>query len=254
MSMTDEISDRFSRTALLLGENAVKELTEKRVLIVGIGGVGGHAAEAIARCGIGRITLVDGDMVEPSNCNRQIIALSTTLGRPKAEVMAERCREIDPHGEFTPKTDFLRNETDIAVLLDNGFDFVVDAIDDVPVKTELVRQLVTRGIPFVSAMGAGGKTDPSAVRRADIAKTFGCPLARIMRKNLKALGIVKGVPTVFSPEPPLRTFTGRAIGSISYMPAIFGLQCAAEAIAVLSGFSPKTSATDLKSGRNEGIL
>ena len=250
----NEIDGRFSRTALLLGEENTRNLAAKRVLIVGIGGVGGHAAEAIARCGVSRITLVDGDTVEPSNCNRQIIALASALGRPKALVMAERCREINPRGEFTADVRFLRNAEEIAALLEQPFDFAVDAIDDVPVKTELIRQLVEKRIPFVSAMGAGGKLDAGAVRKADISKTFGCPLARVMRKNLKALGIVRGVPTVFSPEPPRRSFTDRKIGSISYMPAIFGNVCAAEAIRSLGGFSEKSPAPDLKNPDSGSIL
>lgn len=250
----NEIDERFSRTALLLGEENTRNLAAKRVLIVGVGGVGGHAAEAIVRCGVGRVTLVDGDTVEPSNCNRQIIALSSALGRPKALVMAERCREIDPRGEFVAEARFLRSAEEIAALLERPFDFVVDAIDDVPVKTELIRQLVEKDIPFVSAMGAGGKLDPSAVRQADISKTCGCPLARVTRKNLKALGIVRDVPVVFSPEPPRRSFTDRKIGSISYMPAIFGNLCAAEAIRSLGGFSEKSAVPDLKNPDSGGIL
>lgn len=226
-------SEIFSRTALLLGESAVENLAGKKVLVAGVGGVGGHAAENIARCGVGHLTLVDGDCIDVSNLNRQIIALASTVKQPKAPVLAARCREINPAGEFTAENRFLKTADEIDELLNRGFDFVVDAIDDVPVKTELIRQLKEKKIPFISAMGAGGKTDPSQVKIADISKTSGCPLARVMRSRLKEAGITKGVKCVFSPEIPRRTFTGRKIGSISYMPAICGCFCAAEAIKVL---------------------
>jgi len=227
-------ADRFSRTALILGDDTLQKLKTKRVLVVGVGGVGGHAAENIARCGIGHLTLVDGDAIDISNCNRQIIALGATVGMPKAAVLAARCRDINPEGEFTILPQFLKTPEDIAGLLQNGFDFAVDAIDDVPVKVELIRQLKTLDIPFISAMGAGGKLDPSQVRIADISKTYGCPLARDMRGKLKETGITKGVKTVFSPEIPQRSFTGKKIGSISYLPAVCGCFCAAEAIKELS--------------------
>ena len=250
----DAGEERFSRTELLLGRETTARLRRQRALVVGVGGVGGHAAEAIARCGVGRLTLVDGDTVDITNCNRQIIATTGTLGMNKVEALAARCREIDPAGEFVAVHRFLREAAEIAALLDNRFDFVIDAIDDVPVKTELIRQLVERGMPFISAMGAGGKLDPAAVRKADISKTYGCPLARVMRKNLKLLGINRGVPVIFSPEPPRRSFTGRQIGSISYMPAVFGNFCAAEAIRTLCGFSEKFPADNLKNAATESML
>lgn len=225
---------RFSRTALLCGEEALRTMAEAKILIVGLGGVGGHAAENLVRAGIGHLTLLDGDTVELSNCNRQIIALSDTVGRSKAEVLAERCRQIDPDGGFIPVNRFLRTPEEISRLLETPFDYVIDAIDDVPVKIELIRQLKLRRIPFVSAMGAGGKTDPSRVTVADISRTSGCPLAKTVRKKLKELGI-RQVRCVFSPETPKRSFEHKKIGSISYMAAIFGCFCAAEAIRVLTG-------------------
>jgi tRNA A37 threonylcarbamoyladenosine dehydratase len=230
----DQIPERFSRTALIFGENITSTLFDKKVLVVGVGGVGGHAAENIARCGVGNMILVDGDSVDISNCNRQIIALDSTVGQPKAEVLAARCREINPQGQFTAAVKFLKTPEDIAYLLDQKFDFVVDAIDDVPAKTELIRQLKQYHIPFVSAMGAGGKLDPSQIQIADISKTYGCPLARVMRGKLKEIGIAKGVKTVFSPEIPKQSFTGKKIGSISYIPAICGCFCAAESIKELT--------------------
>ncbi|MBQ4329411.1 MAG: tRNA threonylcarbamoyladenosine dehydratase [Lentisphaeria bacterium] len=231
--MEQSTEERFSRTALLLGDDAEK-LRNKRVLIVGVGGVGGHAAENIVRSGVSHITLVDGDKVDITNCNRQIIAVSSTIGKPKAEVAAARFKEINPSGIFVAINSFLKSAEDISELLEKGFDFVVDAIDDVPVKTELIRQLKEKNIPFISSMGAGGKIDPSQIAFADISKTHGCPLARIMREKLKELKIYKGVQTVFSPELPQRSFEHKKIGSISYIPAIFGCFCAAAAIRKLT--------------------
>ena len=234
----DNINEKFSRTFLLLNEKAEK-LHEKKVLIIGVGGVGGYAMENIIRAGIGSLTLIDGDMVDITNCNRQIIALDGTIGKPKVEVAAERCRMINPSGRIIARNCFLKTAEDISSLLDEGFDFVIDAIDDVPVKVELIRQLKEKNIPFISSMGAGGKVDPSQIRLGDISKTYGCPLARIMRSKLKEHRISKGVLTVFSPELPQRSFEHKKIGSISYIPAIFGCFCAAAAISYLSGINLK---------------
>ena len=151
----NKIPERFSRTVELLGE-AARQLADKKVLIIGVGGVGGHAAENIVRAGVGNVTLIDGDRVDISNCNRQIIALDSTVGIPKTEVLAARCRDINPDGSFTAINRFISSPEEISSLLDEGFDFVVDAIDDVPVKVELIRQLKERYIPFISSMGAGG--------------------------------------------------------------------------------------------------
>lgn len=229
LTMTEPF-ERFSRTDLLFGSDASSILAVKRVLVVGVGGVGGYAAENIARSGVGTVDLLDGDTVDISNCNRQIIALTSTIGEAKAQVLAARCQEINPDGTFNAFNTFLRTPEDITLILQNNYDFVVDAIDDVPVKVELIRQLKHSGIPFVSAMGAGGKIDPAQVKIADLSKTCGCPLARVMRGKLKSLGISKGVLTVYSPELPQRSFSEKKIGSISYMPAIFGCFCAAAAI------------------------
>lgn len=227
----NKFSERFSRTHLLLQNcKAANDLQNKKVLIVGVGGVGGHAAENIARAGIGHLVLVDGDNVDITNCNRQIIASDSTVGAPKVNVLANRLSDINPQGKFVPMIKFLKTPEDITALLKEHFDFAIDAIDDVPVKTELICQLKNYGIPFVSAMGAGGKLDPEQVAVADICKTHGCPLARIMRSKLKERGIRNGVNTIFSPEIPIRSFENKTIGSISYMPAVFGCFCAAETI------------------------
>ena len=230
----NNFSDRFSRTALLLGEDTIRDFTDKKVLIVGVGGVGGHAAENIVRSGIGHITLVDGDLTDISNCNRQIIALDSTIGKFKAEVLKSRCLDINPSATIIPICRFLKSPEDISGILDPGFDFVIDAIDDVPVKVELIRQLKRRKTAFISSMGAGGKLDPGQVVIDDISKSRGCPLARIMRNKMKELRLQK-IPCVYSPEVPVRSFENKKIGSISYMPAVFGCFCAAAAIRHLAG-------------------
>ncbi len=230
MNTNDE---RFSRTELLLGEDSTKILKNAKVLVIGVGGVGGYAVENIARAGVGHLTMIDGDNVDISNCNRQIIALNNTIGSPKAELFSQRCRDINPQGNFISEVRFLHTKQDISELLDRGFDFVVDAIDDVPVKVELLCQLKKRKIPFISAMGAGGKIDPSGISITDISKTHSCPLARVIRTKLKTLGITKGIKVVFSPEMPKRSFENKRIGSISYLPSIFGCFCAYEAISSL---------------------
>jgi tRNA A37 threonylcarbamoyladenosine dehydratase len=216
--------------SLLLGEDVTGNLTNKKVLVVGVGGVGGYAAENIARAGIGNMYLLDGDKVDITNCNRQIIALSSTVNHAKAEVSAQRCREINPSGNFIALEMFLKTPEDISRILDENFDFVIDAIDDVQVKLELIRQLKERNIPFITSMGAGGKLDPSQIMLADISKTYGCPLARVIRSKLKKMNIYKGVPVVFSPEQPSHSFESKKIGSISYIPAVFGCFCASAAI------------------------
>ena len=232
--MFNATDERFSRTGLLLGENA-DLLYQAKVLIVGIGGVGGYAVENIVRSGVGNVTVVDGDNIDITNSNRQIIALTNDIGRPKADVWLERCQQINPNGNFTAINKFLKTPEDISELLCDTPDFVIDAIDDVPAKVELIRQLKEKNIPFISSMGAGGKLDPSGVTLADISKTHGCPLARVMRGKLKEHRITKGVLTVFSPELPRRNFEYKKIGSISYLPAIFGCFCAAAAISHLTG-------------------
>lgn len=236
--MFDKIDERFSRTGLLLGEKTAA-LCRSKVLIVGVGGVGGYAVENIVRSGIANVTIIDGDNIDITNCNRQIIALNDDIGRPKTDVWKERCQQINPDGNFTAINKFLKTPEDISEILHVNWDFVIDAIDDVPVKVELIRQLKEKNIPFVSSMGAGGKIDPSQIKLADISKTHGCPLARVMRSKLKEHHLHKGILTVFSPELPLRNFEHKKIGSISYLPAIFGCFCAAAAIAHLTGIKLK---------------
>ena len=222
----------FQRTVALLGEEKVARLRSARVLVVGVGGVGGCAAEQLCRAGVSTLTLLDGDRVDPTNLNRQLPALNSTIGRFKAEVLCERFRDINPEGTFTPEVRFLKAD-ECGALLDGPFDLVVDAIDDVPAKAGLLRAAVSKGIPAVSSMGAGGKTDPAQVRCADIGKTFGDPLARRVRQELRRAGVTKGIRCVFSPEERQQVQDFEVIGTVSYMPAVFGCHLAAAALKIL---------------------
>ena len=228
--MNDTCTPIFDRSELLIGEENCRKLANSRVLVLGIGGVGGYALENLARAGIGHLTIVDGDNVDITNCNRQLSALLTTVGQTKTDVWCERIKNINPDAKVIAKAQFLRTPEDIENILSSGFDFAIDAIDELEPKISFICALKRKKIPFISAMGAGGKLDPTQIKIADISKTNGCPLARIVRKRLRDLGITKGVKTVYSPEPPLKRFADRKIGSISFIPAIFGCFCAAEAV------------------------
>ncbi len=235
--MTTTYDERSVRTRQLLGTEAQELLRHSSVMVLGLGGVGGHAAECLARSGIGRLILIDGDQIEVSNCNRQLAALTSTIGRSKAEVIAERCRDINPDGDFIVISRFIREE-EVADMLDRTpFSAAVDAIDDVPAKVCFLAECLRRNIPIVSSMGAGGKVDPGAVRIADIGKTFGCPLARVVRGRLRAAGITKGIPAVFSPETALPREPGVPVGTVSYLPAVFGCFCASVIIRKLAGLT-----------------
>ncbi len=233
---------RFERTRLLLGKEKLERFRRARVLVLGVGGVGAYAAEQLARAGIGALTLVDGDRVELTNCNRQLPALTSTLGRPKAEVVAERMREINPDGTFLPRVEFLRGDG-IDRLLEAGFDYAVDAIDSLTPKVEFLLGCLQRDIPVISSMGSGGKVDPSQIQVADISKTHGCALARAVRTRLRAAGVNRGVRTVFSPEVvspeavlAWKDEAGRhrsTVGTVSYLPAIFGCVCASVVLRAL---------------------
>lgn len=227
----DDIAPIFDRTRLLIGDENCQKIASAHVLILGIGGVGGYAVENLARAGVGKLTLIDGDTVDITNTNRQLSALAETTGIAKTEVWAERIKAINPNIQLDAQFRFLRSQEDIDSLLDNThFDFAIDAIDEFTPKIAFILALKRRKIPFISAMGAGGKLDPSQIKIADISKTSGCPLARNVRKTLREHGISKGIKTVYSPEPPLKHFADRKIGSISFIPAIFGCFCAAEAV------------------------
>ena len=219
-----------SRTELLLGNEKIKKLQNSHVLVVGLGGVGGMAAEMICRSGVGEMTILDADTVAPSNINRQLAALHSTVGKPKAEVLASRLRDINPELKLNVIVDFLEEEK-IESLLNNKFDFVVDAIDTIAPKIALIKACVKQNIPIVSSMGSGAKIDPAQVKITDISKTENCALARTVRQRLSKMGIKKGVPVVASTEginkgAVLLVENERnkksTTGTISYMPAIFG--------------------------------
>lgn len=197
------IKEEWSRTAMLFGEDAVSSLAEKKVAIFGVGGVGGYVTEALARVGIGHFTLVDNDIVSRSNINRQIIALQSTQGRPKVQVMAERIRDINPDAEVECHQIFYLPENAHLIEL-SSFDYVIDCIDTVSAKIDLACRCRDCGVPFISSMGTGNKTDPMGFTVTDLAKTSVCPLARAMRRELKSRGITH-MKVVYSTEVPIRT-------------------------------------------------
>ena len=228
----------LERTSLLLGDEKLKKLQNANVLVVGLGGVGAYAAEMIARSGVGRMTIADADTVSPTNINRQLIALHSTIGKEKSELMADRLRDINPEIELTVVNRFIKDDETDALLDSDKFDYVVDAIDTLSPKLALIKGCLDRNIPLVSSMGAGAKTDPTKMEICDIAKTHHCPLAHMLRKRLHKIGIRSGFRAVFSPEPVRK---GAMIlceeqnkksntGTISYIPALFGIGCASVVI------------------------
>lgn len=218
------------RTIRVLGKERFERLSRARVLICGVGGVGGYAAEHLVRGGIGSLTIVDGDTVDASNINRQIAALTGTVGKDKCEVLKERFTDINPDINIKTVSKFIKTAEEINALLDEGFDFVIDAIDDVPAKIELICCCVERKIPLISSMGAAGKLDISKIKEADISKTTDCPLARVVRRKLRERGITKGVRTVFSTEESIPSQGTEKPGSLSHVVSTFGAYCAQTAI------------------------
>ena len=221
----------MSRTQLLLGNEATTQLMNKNVLVVGLGGVGGICAEMIARAGVGKMTIVDGDTVDLSNGNRQIAALHSTEKQLKADVLAARLRDINPQMALKVIAEFIKEERTVEIVALGNYDFAVDCIDTLTPKVWLIKTCVDRKIPIVSSLGAGGKVDPSQIQVVDIADSYKCKLARYVRKYLHKEGITTGVTVVFSPEEidadkvvvTEKAFPKKSIiGTISYMPAIFG--------------------------------
>ena len=234
----------FARTELLLGSQAMARLAGARVAVFGIGGVGGYVVEALARSGVGALELFDDDAVSPTNLNRQIIATRDTLGRAKVEVMAERVRSIAPECEVVPHQLFYTPETADGVDL-KRFDYVVDAVDTVAAKLELAVRATALGVPIISAMGAGNKLDPTRLRVSDISGTAVCPLARVMRRELKKRG-VKKLKVAWTDEPPIPTrgaldeepglHPRRSVpGSAAFVPPAMGLVIASEVVRDLIG-------------------
>lgn len=228
------MKDEFSRTAFVFGEGAVDKLQECKVAVFGVGGVGGYICEALARAGVGRIDIFDRDTVSLSNINRQIIALHSTVGRAKVEVMRERILDINPECEVNTHNVFYLPENaddyDLSI-----YDFIADAVDTVSAKLEIITRASALGVPVISAMGAGNKTDPTMFEVADIYDTEVCPLARVVRRELKARRIKK-LKVVYSKEEPKKSKitdpdSGKPIpGSLSFVPSVMGLIMAGEII------------------------
>lgn len=233
----DDMSEEWQqRTELMLGDEALDKLKNAHVALFGIGGVGGYCAEALIRAGVGTLTIVDNDEVDVTNINRQLIALHSTVGRPKTEVMAERLRDISPNAHIIEKRLFFLPDTADEFAFED-YDYVVDAIDTVKAKLELIERCIKCGVPVISAMGAGNKTDPSQFQVSDISKTEMDPLAKVMRRELRARGI-KHVKVVYSKEEPLSTVvqgsgaqeSRHAPGSIAFVPPAAGLLLASEVV------------------------
>ena len=236
--MTTDLS-WLSRTELLIGKNALLTLAKSHVMVVGLGGVGSFAAEFIARSGIGRMTIIDGDVIDPSNRNRQLPALATNHGEYKAAIMAERLKAINPELNLMVIKDFINPEM-VEQLFNDVPDYIIDAIDSITPKLTFIVNAHEKKIPLVSSMGAGGKMDPTNLMVADISKTYNCVFAQQIRKMLKRNHQIKnGIKCVFSPELPKKEsliltdgsyYKKSAYGTISYMPAVFGAVAASVVI------------------------
>ena len=220
----------YDRTALMLGEDAVKSLKNSHVAVFGVGGVGGFVAEALARAGVGRLTLIDSDRVSVTNITRQIIALHSTVGKYKTEAMKERITDINPECEVTAINEFYSEENPLDL---SGFDYIADCIDSVKSKIHLITEAKARDISIISSMGAGNKLDPTRFTVADISKTHTDPLAKVMRTELRKRG-VNHLKVVFSDEPPINPSRERTPGSVSFVPSVVGLIIAGEIIKDLS--------------------
>jgi tRNA A37 threonylcarbamoyladenosine dehydratase len=233
----------LTRTELILDEEKISRLKKANVLVIGLGGVGAYAAEMICRAGVGSMTIVDGDKVNSTNRNRQLPALKSTEGKAKAEVMGQRILDINPDIKLTVINEYIKEER-MEEVIGQGFDYVVDAIDTLSPKIFLIYHTMIMKIPLVSSMGAGGKFDPTKVSISDISETTNCTLARILRKRLHRLDIRDGFTAVYSPEivdkKSIVVTDGEQnkasiVGTISYMPACFGIACASVVIRDLAG-------------------
>lgn len=240
-------TEQYSRTAMLIGCRGIKKLKASSVIVFGLGGVGSFCVEALARAGVGRLILVDHDRICMSNINRQLHALHSTVGRDKTAVMKERVLDIDPGIEVIARTE-LYTPGRAEEFLSPDLDYVVDAIDLVPAKIDLIKEAKQRGIPVISSMGAGNKLDPTQLKVDDLSRTTVCPLARVVRRELRKKGIDQGVKVVYSLEPPVKPLPEESLldagsgdgkrsfpGSISYVPSVAGLFLAGEVIRDLLG-------------------
>jgi len=236
----ENMNEQFKRTELLIGSEGIRRLNESRVAIFGIGGVGGYVCEALIRSGISSFDIIDKDKIARSNINRQIIALHSTIGRPKVEIMKQRMLDINPLAKINTYETFFLPDNSIEFPFDE-YDYVVDAVDTVTAKIELIMQCKNRNIPVISSMGAGNKLDASAFEVADIYKTSVCPLAKVMRRELRKRG-VKSLKVVYSKEEPIKGAyfeekeeidkkgNGYAPGSVSFVPSVLGLIIAGEVV------------------------
>lgn len=228
----------LERSELLLGKQGLERLINSNILVVGVGGVGAYAAEMLVRAGIGKMTIADSDTISESNINRQLIALHSTVGRVKTDVLAERLKDINPELQLTVIPEYIKDEKTDEILDSEHFDYVVDAIDTLSPKLALIKGALDRNIPIVSSMGAGAKLDPTKMEICDISKTHHCPLAHMLRKRLHKMGIRRGFKAVFSAEPPIEGAMilceernkKSNVGTISYLPATFGIGCASVVI------------------------
>jgi tRNA A37 threonylcarbamoyladenosine dehydratase len=242
-NMTTDFS-WLSRTELLIGTAALQTLAQSHIMVVGLGGVGSFAAEFIARSGVGKMTIIDGDVVDPTNRNRQLPALATNHGQSKADIMAERLHAINPELELTVIKSFITPEM-VTGLFTTHPDYIIDAIDSITPKLTFIQMAYENKMKMVSSMGAGGKLDPAQLQVVDISKTYNCPFAQQIRKVLKRkYNIRKGIKVVFSPEEPDKeslmltdgkNYKKSAYGTISYLPAVFGAVAASVVIRDLIG-------------------
>ena len=237
----NEMDERFNRTGYLLGEEGLIKLNNSRVIVFGLGGVGGYAVEALARAGVGEIGLVDNDVVSVTNINRQIIATEDTVGKAKTELFAGRVKKINPTCKVNEYNMFYLPETADKIDL-SYYDYVVDAIDTVSAKIALAENSFKAGVKIISSMGTGNKLDPTAFKVADISETKVCPLAKVIRRELKKRGI-KGLKTVYSEEEPVISCIGetenkkRIPASISFVPPVCGMIMAGEVIKDIAGIN-----------------
>jgi len=233
----------LQRTQLLIGEEKIKELSERNVLVLGLGGVGSFAAEFLARSGVGKMTIVDGDVVDITNINRQLVALHSTVGKSKAEIMSQRIRDINPEIQLTVNTNFITPEM-VETLIHKEFDYVLECIDSITPKIRVIQHCRRNKIHLISSMGAGGRTDASKICVSDIHHTKQCPLAQTVKKRLKKLGIHDGVKVVYSSEAVDKKtmqltdgthFKKSYYGTSAFIPAAFGLHMASFVVRKLIG-------------------
>lgn len=226
------------RTELLIGKESLVKLKNSHVLVVGLGGVGAYAAESICRAGIGEMTIVDGDLLHPSNKNRQLAALESTMNKPKAEVLGERLKDINPNLKLNIIQEYIKDDRMIEIL-DKPYDYVVDAIDTLSPKVFLIYHSMQKGLKIVSSLGSGARLDPTKIKITDLSKSYNCKLGFVLRKRLRKLGVTKGLKVVFSEDKADSNAVivdepgenkKSTVGTISYMPPVYGCFCASVVI------------------------